>query len=164
MIRGLLKNIVLKALEEGPKSGYELMQHLDTLGSKPSPGSIYPLLKHLKDDGLVAMKKLGRKNEYHLTPRGRKAADEAKGLCKAFLDKHDELMSLYASMTGEKIRIPPSLRKDLESGKVPFLLLDPEMQDFKSEILRLVVREDFRKIAPKVKRVLKKTTRELKAL
>lgn len=164
MIRGLLKNIVLKALEESPKSGYELMQHLEALGSKPSPGSMYPLLKHLREDGLVGMKKVGRKNEYHLTAKGRKASYEARGVCKAFLDKHEELMGLYATMTGERVKVPPGLRKHIEEGKVPFLLLDPEMQDFKTEILHLVVREDFRKIAPKVKKVLKRMTSELKAL
>lgn len=43
---------------------------------RPTPGSIYPLLKDLSDQGLVKKREDGR---YELTQRGRQQADDAFG-------------------------------------------------------------------------------------
>ena len=57
MLRGFLKIVVLKALAESPKSGYSLMKFIEErVGSKPSSGSMYPLLDSLKTEGLVEAK------------------------------------------------------------------------------------------------------------
>lgn len=46
-------------------------------GEKPSPGTIYPALKSLKDAGFITEVKEG-KTIYRLTPRGEKALELAK--------------------------------------------------------------------------------------
>ncbi|MEM8883324.1 MAG: PadR family transcriptional regulator [Planctomycetota bacterium] len=56
MVRGMLPYYVLTLLREAPRYGTELMVaiHAATGGTwKPSPGSLYPLLKRLEDQGLV---------------------------------------------------------------------------------------------------------------
>ena len=51
MLRGFLRIVVLKALAESPKSGYALMKYIEErIGSKPSSGSMYPLLDKLKTE------------------------------------------------------------------------------------------------------------------
>lgn len=50
--KGFLRYYILKLLDEGPKSGSEIVQEIDirTEGLwKPSPGSIYPLLSRLNE-------------------------------------------------------------------------------------------------------------------
>ena len=47
-------------------------------GEKPSPGTIYPALKSLKDAGFLSEVKEGKTIIYRLTPRGEKALELAK--------------------------------------------------------------------------------------
>jgi len=54
--KGLLKIVVLFMLMEGPKHGYEIIQEIAkrSMGLwKPSPGSLYPVLKSLEAYGYV---------------------------------------------------------------------------------------------------------------
>ena len=47
-------------------------------GEKPSPGTIYPALKSLKDAGFLSEVKEAKTIIYRLTPRGEKALELAK--------------------------------------------------------------------------------------
>ena len=47
-------------------------------GEKPSPGTIYPALKGLRDAGFLSEVKEGKTITYSLTPRGKKARAIAK--------------------------------------------------------------------------------------
>jgi DNA-binding PadR family transcriptional regulator len=52
--RGILRHVVIKILNREPLSGIDLMDEIERYTSwRPSPGSIYPLLAHLKEDGLI---------------------------------------------------------------------------------------------------------------
>ncbi|MGC9385283.1 MAG: PadR family transcriptional regulator, partial [Kosmotogaceae bacterium] len=64
MIRGHLKVMVLKGLSEKRMTGYSLMKYIDEkIGVKPSPGSMYPLLKDLEKEDLIRSKKIDNKKE-----------------------------------------------------------------------------------------------------
>jgi DNA-binding PadR family transcriptional regulator len=70
---------VLVALLDGPGHGYELIQRLEarTEGRwRPSPGSVYPLLQMLADEGLVTTSDQGGKKVHALTDEGRAQAEE----------------------------------------------------------------------------------------
>lgn len=74
--RGLLKFYVLKALNQKPKSGSEILEEIqrETGGRwKPSPGSIYPLLAWLEDRGYARrlLKHKSGLKRYALTDHGR---------------------------------------------------------------------------------------------
>ena len=47
-------------------------------GDKPSPGTIYPALKNLREAGFLNEEKEGKTITYSLTPRGKKALSIAK--------------------------------------------------------------------------------------
>lgn len=78
--RGDLKYIILEMLSERPMHGYEVMRRLaeDSGGYyTPSPGSVYPTLQMLEDQGYVVSKQVDGKRVYSITEEG-----------KAFRSKH----------------------------------------------------------------------------
>lgn len=71
---GQLRLYLLALLETGPKHGYELITALsDRFGGtyRPSPGTVYPRLARLEEEGLVTRTDEGRKGMYTLTDAGR---------------------------------------------------------------------------------------------
>jgi DNA-binding PadR family transcriptional regulator len=78
MRRGDVRSALLIALLDGPGHGYELIQALeDKTGGRwrPSPGSVYPSLQLLADEGLVAASEQDGKRVYTLTDEGRAHAE-----------------------------------------------------------------------------------------
>ncbi|WP_024287703.1 PadR family transcriptional regulator [Cellulomonas sp. KRMCY2] len=71
---GQLRLYLLSLLDSGPKHGYELITALsDRFGGtyRPSPGTVYPRLARLEEEGLVRRSDDGRKGTYALTDAGR---------------------------------------------------------------------------------------------
>lgn len=72
--RGDIRTALLAALAEGPGHGYELMQRLEEKSGRawrPSPGSVYPTLQMLEDEGLVRSVERDDKRVYEITDAGR---------------------------------------------------------------------------------------------
>lgn len=71
---GDLRLFLLHLLAEQPRHGYELIQAIDEkFGGTytPSPGTIYPRLAKLEEEGLVTSDRQGRTTTYALTTEGR---------------------------------------------------------------------------------------------
>jgi DNA-binding PadR family transcriptional regulator len=69
---------LLLLLSEQAQNGYQLIQEIErrTEGVwKPSPGSVYPALQQLEDEGLVQTIEVEGKRAYELTPDGREYVD-----------------------------------------------------------------------------------------
>jgi DNA-binding PadR family transcriptional regulator len=80
--RGDVRAAILALLTEKPMHGYEMIQELDqrTGGAwKPSPGSVYPTLTMLEDEGLVTAVETEGKRRYTLTDEGTAAVAEREG-------------------------------------------------------------------------------------
>jgi DNA-binding PadR family transcriptional regulator len=78
---GAVRGLVLSVLAEGPAHGYDVMQRLETRSGgmwRPSPGSVYPLLQMLEDEGLVSSDERDGRRTYQLTEAGRAEADAQK--------------------------------------------------------------------------------------
>lgn len=72
-----MRAAILALLTEQPMHGYQMITELEerTGGAwKPSPGSVYPTLQMLEDEGLVLAESEGGRNVFHLTDAGRAAA------------------------------------------------------------------------------------------
>ena len=68
--KGFLTMIIMWLVSRKSMTGAEIALELEKRkGSKPSPGTIYPALKYLKDKGLLSV---DEKKCYSLTPKGRK--------------------------------------------------------------------------------------------
>jgi DNA-binding PadR family transcriptional regulator len=76
--RGDVRAAILTLLAERPMHGYEMIQQIAERSDglwKPSPGSVYPTLQLLEDEGLVTVSESGRsKKLFELTESGREAA------------------------------------------------------------------------------------------
>jgi DNA-binding PadR family transcriptional regulator len=79
MRRGDVRSALLIALLDGPAHGYELIQALESKTDgrwKPSPGSVYPSLQLLADEGLVTSSEQDGKRVFQITDAGREKANE----------------------------------------------------------------------------------------
>ena len=87
-MRGMLSFLILFLLSKKPMHGQELASELEKRkGDRPSPGTIYPALKDLKEKGLIKEAKEGKTIIYHLTPTGKKVLSVAKEkFCRTFTD------------------------------------------------------------------------------
>ncbi len=77
--RGDVRSAVLLLLEEQPRHGYDIITELVERSEgrwQPSPGSVYPVLKRLAEDGLVAATSEGERRVFELTAAGRRYVDE----------------------------------------------------------------------------------------
>lgn len=77
--RGDVRAAILALLAEQPMHGYQMIAELDERTGgvwKPSPGSVYPTLQMLEDEGLVRPDADGGKKVFHLTDDGRAAAEQ----------------------------------------------------------------------------------------
>ncbi len=72
--RGNVRAAVLSLLAERPMHGYEIIQEIAKRtggGWSPSPGSVYPTLQMLADEGLISSEEEGGKKLFTLTDHGR---------------------------------------------------------------------------------------------
>jgi DNA-binding PadR family transcriptional regulator len=77
--RGHVRTAILRLLTEAPMHGYQIIQELSARSEgawSPSPGSVYPTLQLLADEGLVSAEESGGKKIFSLTDAGRAAAAE----------------------------------------------------------------------------------------
>lgn len=81
MRRGDIRRAVLSALQDGPAHGYEVMRRLEERSGgiwRPSPGSVYPTLQMLEDEGLVQAEARDGTRVYELTDAGRTEAEASQ--------------------------------------------------------------------------------------
>jgi DNA-binding PadR family transcriptional regulator len=89
--RGDIRTAVLALVAEQPRHGYEIIQEIAerTGGAwRPSPGSVYPTLSQLEDEGLVRVEQAEGRRVVHLTEEGTRYVEEHR----------EELDSVWASI------------------------------------------------------------------
>ncbi|HYE77639.1 MAG TPA: PadR family transcriptional regulator [bacterium] len=72
--RGDIRAAILSLLADQPRNGYQLMTELEQRSKgmwRPSPGSIYPALQQLEDEGLIAAESARAGRTFTLTEAGR---------------------------------------------------------------------------------------------
>ena len=92
-MKGFLTFIILKLISKKPMSGEEIRQELKKRrGSRPSPGTVYPVLKELKNLKFIEeISDSGKFKKYKLTKKGKKEIDIAtRKFCHIFYDMKDE--------------------------------------------------------------------------
>ena len=77
--RGDVRTAVLLLLAEQPRNGYQLMQEIEERSRghwRPSPGSVYPTLSQLEDEGLIRATEIDGAKAFELTDAGRTVVQE----------------------------------------------------------------------------------------
>ena len=88
-MRGMLGFLILFLLSKKPMHGQELAHEIAKRKGekKPSPGTIYPALKGLREMGFIIEEKEGKTIVYTLTEKGENALKMAKRkFIKTFVD------------------------------------------------------------------------------
>ena len=87
---GDMKYVILKLLRDKPRHGYEVMKELEERMHgcySPSPGTVYPTLQWLEDEGLVTAKDVDGKKVYEITDAGRKFLEEHRDVVEDIFDR-----------------------------------------------------------------------------
>jgi DNA-binding PadR family transcriptional regulator len=77
--RGDIRTAALLLLNEEPRNGYQIMQEVQERSDgvwRPSPGSVYPALQQLEDEGLIRSEELDGRKLFKLTDAGREYVEE----------------------------------------------------------------------------------------
>ena len=71
--RGDIRTAALLLLAEEPRNGYQIMQEVEERSDgawRPSPGSVYPALQQLEDEGLIRSEEIDGRKLFRLTDAG----------------------------------------------------------------------------------------------
>ena len=77
--RGDIRTAALLLLSEEPRNGYQIMQEVQERSDgvwRPSPGSTYPALQQLEDEGLIRARELDGRKLFELTDAGREYVEQ----------------------------------------------------------------------------------------
>lgn len=87
---GDMKYVILKLVKDKPRHGYEVMKELEEQLQgcySPSPGTVYPTLQWLEDEGLVVGKDVDGKKVYEITDAGRRFLEEHRDVVDDIFDR-----------------------------------------------------------------------------
>jgi PadR family transcriptional regulator PadR len=95
-LRGHLETLILSVLKQGDAHGFEILRRLEHAGSgalKLKEGSLYPALYRLESAGMVkaewesgdTARRGPRRRIYHLTGKGARRLDAARGEFQQFV-------------------------------------------------------------------------------
>ena len=157
--KGFLRYKLLKMLSDKPMSGSEIMSEIEKQTSgywKPSPGSIYPLLSWLQDQGHIkegAQKEPGIRR-YELTEQGEKFLED-EGKTREELDRRLEHFGPTPGLMGPMwFGFDRENAKELRRAAKDF---GHEMRDLFHELKHAYSKE----AAEQVKIVLEEATRRI---
>ncbi len=92
--RGDIRTAALLLLAEEPRNGYQIMQEVEERSDgvwRPSPGSVYPALQQLEDEGLIRSEEIDGRKLFQLTDTGRAHLQE----------RGDEAPAPWEQMSGD---------------------------------------------------------------
>lgn len=92
---GDMKYVILKLLRDRPMHGYEVMKELEerTHGCyTPSPGTVYPTLQWLEDEGLVSSEEIDGKKVYSITEAGLEFLSQNKTTVDEIFERVEETL------------------------------------------------------------------------
>lgn len=102
---GEIKFVILRLLKEKPRHGYEIIKALEERMAgcyTPSPGTVYPTLQMLEDQGYVRSSEASGKKVYEITAEGEKYLEEHRDLLDEIVDRvRDTVRDFTGGAIGE---------------------------------------------------------------
>ena len=141
---GDMKYVILRLLRDKPMHGYEVMKEREehTKGCyKPSPGTVYPTLQWLEDEGLVRAEDVEGKKVYSITDEGKEFLDANRSAVEEIFDRVEEtiesffsdpmpeLTRLVGRVVGQAYRTAWKLREDGERRSKVSEILEQALKD-----------------------------------
>src|SRR5690606_11389651 len=87
---GEIKFVILRLLKEKPRHGYEVIKALEERMAgcySPSPGTVYPTLQLLEDQGYIRAVETDGRKVYEVTPEGVAYLEEHKDVIEEIVDR-----------------------------------------------------------------------------
>ncbi len=112
LAKGGFRVLVLRALSERPMYGYEVIKVLEDRFQgfyRPSAGAVYPALRSLQREGLVAVRGSERRKIYHITAKGKAHVRAQRA------ERHRAFESFQAAVGPERAALLRELR---ETGRL----------------------------------------------
>src|SRR5213083_2297632 len=112
---GDMKYVILKLVRVKPRHGYEVMKELEERMHgcySPSPGTVYPTLQWLEDEGLVVAREVDGKKVYEITDTGRAFLDEHKDTVEDIFDRVRETVERTVGGSMVEVNRPWAAGKD----------------------------------------------------
>jgi len=164
--KGYLQLMILRILKDKPMSGYGLMKTMSKkTGSKPSAGSIYPLLEELRKKGTVQVKIMKRKKIYTLTKNGRLQLNDVEKkkheLLDAMVKRARAVDHIFSMNISPFIKM---IHDHAEKGEFPIYGIGNEIVDLRTAIVNLVEKNKINKNKEKIRKILKNTIIKLNEL
>ncbi len=97
--RGDLKYVILELLRDRPMHGYEVMRALEDRSRgayTASPGSVYPVLQSLEDDGYVRSAEADGRKVYTITDAGLEFLDDNRDRVEQILRRIGEFAKHFS--------------------------------------------------------------------
>jgi DNA-binding PadR family transcriptional regulator len=140
--RGDIRAAILALLAEQPMHGYQIIREIGERSQgawEPSPGSVYPTLQQLEDEGLVEADRPEGRRTYNLTAEGRTQAEAREGAAPWELAAHGEEGAFFA-LRGLTFSLLGAVKQVAEVG-------DEAQLDRAQEILREARRQLYQLLA-----------------
>jgi DNA-binding PadR family transcriptional regulator len=110
---------ILGLLAERPQSGYQIMQELDRRSGsvwQPSPGSVYPALQQLVDEGLIHRDEVAGVRSFRLTDRGLARVSAQRGQLEALWAAVSAMASAEVIENGHLLRELEIAARQVQDG------------------------------------------------
>jgi DNA-binding PadR family transcriptional regulator len=118
--RGEVRYLVLQAIQDRPRHGYEIIQTIQERSHgqyRPSPGVIYPTLQMLEDLGQVEIRESAERKAYAITDAGRSELEANLDSVREFYQRfEDEPWDDYADDFREMMKRVGRLLKAVRRG------------------------------------------------
>jgi DNA-binding PadR family transcriptional regulator len=105
--RGDIRTAALLLLAEEPRNGYQIMQEVEERSDgvwRPSPGSVYPALQQLEDEGLIRSQESEGRKLFAITEAGSQLLAERPTGRPAPWEEASESLSANAHELGKVMR------------------------------------------------------------
>ena len=125
-----------------PGHGYEVMQRLEEKSGgawRPSPGSVYPTLQLLEDEGLVRSTERDGKRVYELTDEGRAEATRRTEEAGGDPFAADRVASVYGQLRENGMSLLQAIRQIARTGNEAQVQQASEIvRDARKQLYRLL--------------------------
>lgn len=130
--KGVLRYLILQALNEKPMHGYEIMRSLgEEFGGfyRPSAGAIYPVLQTLEDEEYIKGEEQDDKRVYSITQKGTEFIEKSEEKFGALIEKRKAFL-------GERKGLNRELRNLASLIMTNYHDLTPEKADKIAQVIK----------------------------
>jgi len=161
----MLHHLVILKLAEAPQSGYGLCSSIEqSIGRRPSYGSIYPYLEKLSTEGMVTVKQQGRKKIYALTTKGENLAKEMEEKREDILKKMEPNMLALAHLMGIDANPFKTIVERLRRGEAPLGGVSGNMFLFRNKIFEMATDGTLPQHEKEINAMLKENLKRLEKM